>query len=146
MNILIIDDEVVMRSLVALAIQRKGYTVHSVATPAQAQEYLATATPDLIILDVMMPNIDGITYCRRLRSQSSTAEIPIIMFSALGDNRSRQNALAAGATHYCHKLNMYDELFELIHANLHEPKRQLYHPALKMMKAVTAPAGQSKSH
>ncbi len=146
MDILIVDDEVVMRSLVALAIQRDGYSVTVAASAAQALDYLATTTPNLIILDVMMPQLDGITFCRQLRSDPATAKIPIIIFSAAGDERSKRKALAAGATHFCHKLSMYDDLFELIHENLHPAQQQRYPQPIKKSQAAAVQAGQSKLH
>jgi DNA-binding response OmpR family regulator len=146
MDILIVDDEMVMRSLIALAIQRKGYSVTSVATPAQALEYLDTTTPELIILDVMMPQVDGITFCRRLRSHSATEQIPIIMFSALGDERTKLNALNAGATHYCHKLTMYDDLFTMVHDSLEAGQVRRCKQPLTTVEEAAVQAGPNKLH
>jgi DNA-binding response OmpR family regulator len=146
MDILIVDDEVVMRSLVALAVQRKGYSVTVAADSAQALEYLASHTPDMIILDVMMPQIDGITFCRRLRSRPATEQTPIIMFTALEDERTKQNALAAGANHYCHKLSMYDQLYELIHESLQHRQRRLCKQPVTSAEESIIQANQSKLH
>lgn len=146
MDILIVDDEVVMRSLVTLAVQRKGYSVTAAENPAQALEFLATHTPDIIILDVMMPEIDGITFCRRLRSRPATAQTPIIMFTALEDERTRQNALAAGADYYCHKLSMYDELYRLIHESAQTRQRRLCKQPVTNAEEAGVRASQSKLH
>jgi DNA-binding response OmpR family regulator len=146
MDILIVDDEVVMRSLVALAVQREGHSVAVAADAAQAMDYLATHTPDMIILDVMMPQVDGITLCRRLRSQPATEQTPIIVFTALEDERTKQKALAAGANHFCHKLSMYDQLYDLIHESLQSRQRRLCKQPVTSAEEAAVRANQSKLH
>jgi DNA-binding response OmpR family regulator len=116
MEILVIDDEIVMRSLVTIAMQRNGYTVVNIDDPLEALEYLKNSTPDCIILDIMMPGIDGISLCRRIRSV--TESTPIIIFSALGDNTSIENAYDAGANLYLHKLRLPHELAAIVRNTL----------------------------
>jgi DNA-binding response OmpR family regulator len=116
------------------------------ADAAEALEYLATHTPDMIILDVMMPQVDGITLCRRLRSQPATQQTPIIMFTALEDERTKQKALAAGADHYCHKLSMYDQLYELIHENFQARQRRLCKQPVTPAEEAAIRANQNKLH
>jgi len=112
MEILVIDDEMVMRSLITIALQRKGYTVFNVDNPYEAIRYLKESMPDLIVLDVMMPGMDGIKLCRHIRAQAS--EVPIIVFSAVDDKRSIESAYDAGANIYLHKLQLTDELVDVV--------------------------------
>ena len=67
---------------------------------AQAFQRLAVRQPDLILLDLLMPQMDGFEVCRRLRSDASTRNIPILIISALDDPESRARAASAGATAY----------------------------------------------
>jgi DNA-binding response OmpR family regulator len=117
-KILVVDDEKVMRSLVTIAMQRNGYTVIDAGSSSQALEYLNRTTPDLIILDVLMPGMNGIELCRRIRSRAATMNTPIIMFSALGDNDAISDALAAGADRYLHKLNLFGDLVATVESTL----------------------------
>ena len=99
-QILIVDDEMVMRSLITIAMQRSGYTVINADNSFQALDYLNSTTPDLIILDIMMPGMNGIDLCRRIRALPDTTTTPIIVFSALGDEDTIHHALDAGADGY----------------------------------------------
>lgn len=117
-KILIVDDETVMRSLVTIAMQRNGYAVIDADDYLQALDYLESATPDLIILDILMPGVNGIELCRRIRSRAATNKTPIIVFSALGDENTMNNALAAGANRYLHKLNLFSELVSVVDRTL----------------------------
>jgi two-component system response regulator MtrA len=125
MDILVIDDEMVMRSLVTIAMQRSGYNVVNIEDPLQALDYLKTSVPDCIILDIMMPGIDGLDLCRRIRRY--TATIPIVIFSALGDENSIQNAYKAGANAFMHKLRLPHELAAVVEQTLQAGPHILAH-------------------
>ena len=117
-HIMVVDDEMVMRSLVTIAMQRGGYSVIEMDNPYRALDYLERSTPDLIILDMMMPGMSGVELCRRIRERAATAMTPIIMFSARDDKRHISEALAAGATNYMYKLKPSRELLEMVHNEL----------------------------
>lgn len=123
-QIMVVDDEMVMRSLVTIAMQRGGYSVVEMDNPYKALDYLERETPDLIIVDMMMPGMSGVELCRRIRERATTAMTPIIMFSARDDKRHIREALAAGATNYMYKLRPSRELLEMVHNELVE---QQYH-------------------
>lgn len=123
-NILVIDDEMVMRSLVSIAMQRNGYTVVEAENPYKALAYLEKDTPDLIIMDMMMPGMSGVELCRRIRERAATAMTPIIVFSAKDEKRQIREALAAGATRYLYKLRPSNELIELVQSELVEAQYQ----------------------
>jgi DNA-binding response OmpR family regulator len=75
-----------------------------------ALDLLDNTTPDLIILDLMMPGMDGVELCRRVRAREQTADTPILMLSALNDAENIKRALAAGATDYLSKLTPHREV------------------------------------
>ena len=128
-KILIIDDEMVMRSLIAIAMQRSGYAVADADNPFQALDYLDSTTPDLIILDIMMPGMNGIDLCRRIRSNPATSHTPIIVFSAIADENTINNAMSAGANQYLHKLHLFGELVSTVKHSLTDASAPFTHPA-----------------
>jgi CheY-like chemotaxis protein len=81
-KILIVDDDVDSLKLIGLMLQRNGYEVVAASAGNQALSKAASEHPDLIILDVMMPDMNGYEVCRRLRGNTQTQGIPIIMFTA----------------------------------------------------------------
>ena len=119
-QILVVDDEMVMRSLVTIALQRKGYSVTQMDNPFKALSSIDQEVPDLIILDLMMPGMNGIEFCRRIREQSATANVPIIIFSARDNDWQIKEALNAGATVYLHKLQSSSDLVEMVNGLLTE--------------------------
>nr|MBN1229804.1 response regulator [Anaerolineae bacterium] len=102
-TILAVDDEVRALTLISLMLERGGYQVIKALNGYEALELLDQSTPDLIILDVMMPGLDGITLCRLIRERPATADVPIVILSALGDPASIEEGYQAGASDYLHK-------------------------------------------
>src|SRR5688572_18476590 len=101
--ILIVDDEPVGRKTLEALLLTQNYEL---AFASNGQEALAQAEalrPDLILLDVMMPELDGFETCRRLRTHPQLAEVPIIMVTALDDRDSRLEGIAAGADDFISK-------------------------------------------
>lgn len=120
-KVLIVDDEMVMRSLITIAMQRIGCVVIDFDNPNMALDFLDTTTPDLIILDILMPGINGLELCRRIRARPATHKTPIIIFSALGDENTIKQAAAVGADRFLHKLRLFSELTMLVQDMLFEP-------------------------
>jgi pilus assembly protein CpaE len=81
-KILIIDDDVDTLKLVGLMLQRQGYQIAAASNGKQGLEQAEADIPDLILLDVMMPGMDGYEVARQLRANSETVNIPILMFTA----------------------------------------------------------------
>jgi len=81
-KILIVDDDIDSLKLIGLMLQRQGYDIAAASAGSQALSKVMTDPPDLIILDVMRPDMDGDEGCRRLRANPQTQNIPIIMFTA----------------------------------------------------------------
>jgi len=95
--ILIVDDQLANRRLLEVLLAPEGYTTWSAASGREALERIALEAPDLILLDVMMPDMDGHTMARILKSKPLTSGIPIIMVTAMVDRHSRLGSLEAGA-------------------------------------------------
>jgi CheY-like chemotaxis protein/MinD-like ATPase involved in chromosome partitioning or flagellar assembly len=102
-KILIVDDDIETVRLVALMLKRKGYETVTANNGAQAIELAVTAKPSLIVLDIMMPDMDGYQVTVLLRNNPVTAEIPILMFTAKGQVDDKVTGYEAGADDYLTK-------------------------------------------
>jgi DNA-binding response OmpR family regulator len=102
------------RDLLRLMLERAGFTIQEAVDGVDALEKIKQDPPDLVILDVMMPGIDGFEVCRELRSSQATAELPIIMLSARAHSRAVREGLDAGADKYLSKLTSRKELIQNI--------------------------------
>jgi DNA-binding response OmpR family regulator len=100
-----------------------GFAVVEASDGTEALEIALKRVPDLVIADVMMPGIDGVELCRRLRSSPATAASPILLFSARGDVQTRLDAFAAGADDFVHKPFDPRELKARLAALLRRTKR-----------------------
>ena len=109
-QIMVVDDEVNILLLLDITLKRRGFTVLKANDSYSALMMLESATPDLFILDVMMPGMDGLELCRQIRARPETAQTPVIMLSARYDQRSVDRALAAGANAYLSKMTLHSEL------------------------------------
>lgn len=96
-TILIVDDEASVRKILETRLKLKGYTVLTAANGQEALDTFDSQVPDLLVLDIMMPNLDGYAVCKTLRKKS---EIPIIMLTALSDVSRRVKGLEMGADDY----------------------------------------------
>jgi diguanylate cyclase (GGDEF)-like protein len=102
-TILIVDDEPYNRKLLELLLRAEGYLTLSAAGAPEAMAVIATSPPDLILLDVMMPEMDGYQLAAMLKADSSTLNIPIIMLTAQSDRTARLAGLRAGAEEFLTK-------------------------------------------
>jgi CheY-like chemotaxis protein len=94
-RVLLADDDPRVLSVVSRYLSLEGYEMSTVADGEAAVAKATTEQPDLIILDIMMPGIDGIEACRRIRANAATAQTPVLMFSALSEEA--EAARLAGA-------------------------------------------------
>ncbi len=99
-RILVVDDETSIREVLTRYLEREGYRVEVAADGQSALLAAATSTPDLIVLDLMLPGIDGLEVCRRLRSQSA---VPIIMLTARDEEADKLIGFTTGADDYLTK-------------------------------------------
>ncbi len=110
-KILVIDDEVELRRFIKLRLSRAGYKVFEAGNGIEGLEQLYKVKPHLVILDIMMPKMDGWETCRRIREIS---DIPILILSAKGDRGSKVKGLDLGANDYLAKPFAGSELLEKI--------------------------------
>jgi len=99
-RILVVEDESALSTLLRYNLESQGYEVEAVARGDEADIRLKEDTPDLVILDWMLPGISGIELCRRLRARPETSEVPIIILTARGEESERVRGLATGADDY----------------------------------------------
>jgi len=102
-TILIVDDEPSGRDTLESILEPEGYTLVMAENGYQAIEKALVIQPDVILLDVMMPGMNGFEVCRRIREEKNLAEIPILFLTALDDRRSLLNGLEAGADEFISK-------------------------------------------
>jgi CheY-like chemotaxis protein len=98
-HVLVVDDDPRLLHIVAMYLGIEGYDVAIAANGEEGLAEMQKRRPDLVILDIMMPGIDGIEACRRIRADPDTADIPVLMFSALSGDEDVERARLAGANH-----------------------------------------------
>ncbi len=102
-TILIVDDEAPIREMVAITLEMAGYKCFEAADAKEAHAQVVDHKPDLILLDWMLPGISGIELARRLKRNEMTAEIPIVMLTAKGEEDHKIRGLETGADDYITK-------------------------------------------
>jgi two-component system response regulator MprA len=116
MRVLVVDDEPSVRTSLERALRLEGYDVTLAEDGADALRQLATSVPDAVVLDVLMPNVDGIEVCRRLRAAEDAT--PVLMLTARDSVTDRVAGLDAGADDYLVKPFALEELFARLRALL----------------------------
>jgi two-component system phosphate regulon response regulator PhoB len=99
-RILIVEDEEPLTMLLRYNLEAEGYEVETSARGDEADTRLKESTPDLVVLDWMLPGLSGIELCRRLRARPETRQLPIIMLTARGEESEKVRGLATGADDY----------------------------------------------
>lgn len=102
-RVLVVDDEAGNRDLLGRRLQREGYTVVSAAGGRDALALMAREPVDVVLLDVMMPDLDGLAVLERLKADAATRDVPVIMISALDDLQAIARCIEAGALDYLPK-------------------------------------------
>jgi two-component system phosphate regulon response regulator PhoB len=102
-TILVVDDEEDIRELVTLNLRREGYDVVTCETGEQALKQVAAKAPGAVILDLMLPGIDGLEVCRRLKADAKTQQLPVVMLTAKGEEADIVTGLELGADDYVTK-------------------------------------------
>lgn len=117
-SILLVDDDPNLRELLRQMLELGGYDVEEAEDGVEALEKVEIEPPDALILDVMMPNMDGISVCKTLRAGHDTSHIPIIMLSGKTQKKAVEEGLAAGANKYLCKPIAFDDLILSLRAVL----------------------------
>lgn len=120
-KILVVDDEESIRAVLSFTLERAGYAVEAAANGDEALNKAYTFKPDLIILDLMMPMIDGWEVLRLLRADTETEHVPVLLLTAKGELRDKMFALQQGAADYVvkpfNKTDLLDRIARLIGQN-----------------------------
>src|SRR5215510_7684285 len=117
-RVLIVEDEPDIRDLLTFHLERDGFQVARAGTGTEALRQVRLSPPDLLILDLMLPEMDGLEVCRRLRADAATTTLPIIMLTAKGDEVDRVVGLEIGADDYIVKPFSPKELIARVRAVL----------------------------
>jgi DNA-binding response OmpR family regulator len=117
-KILVVDDDLDTLKLVGMMLQRQGFSIIAAVNGAQALAKVPAEKPDLILLDVMMPDYDGFEVCRRIRSDPAFASVPILMFTAKAQVDDKVKGFEAGADDYLPKPTHPAELLAHVKALL----------------------------
>ncbi|CAN5537824.1 response regulator transcription factor [soil metagenome] len=125
-QVLLVEDDDTVAEVVARYLEREGYEVRRVSDGAVALEAAASRPPDIVILDIMLPGMDGLEVCRRLRAR---APVPIIMLTALGEESDRIVGLELGADDYIAKPFSPRELIARVKSVLRRARGPLTPPA-----------------
>ena len=117
-RILAVDDDVSIAEFYETSLKLMGFDVRVAASASAAKEAIRLHRPDLILMDIMMPEQDGISFTRELRNDKKTSDIPIVMVSGLADAGTLQDALLFGAVGYLVKPVDHDTLKAKIDSTL----------------------------
>ncbi len=115
---MVVDDDPDVREVLALLLDKAGFDTIEADSGAQCLELLAAAHPSVILLDLMMPEMDGFEVCRALKRDPATAEIPVIVVTARDDNGSRMRAARLGASDFLVKPVSSERLIGRLKAQL----------------------------
>ena len=117
-TILIVEDEQDIRELLAYNLEKEGYATVQAADGKEGLDLARSRKPDLILLDLMLPKMDGLAVCRELERDSGTVRIPIIMLTARGEEEDRVRGLETGADDYVTKPFSPRQVIARVHAVL----------------------------
>ena len=117
-KILVVDDEIYIVHILDFSLGMEGYEVITALDGEQALEKARAEKPDLIVLDIMMPKLDGYETCKMLKGEDGTREIPVILLSAKGRNVDQKIGFEVGADDYITKPFSPRKLVERINAIL----------------------------
>lgn len=123
-QILVVDDEIGALKLIGIMLERGGFQVVEARDARAALDVLENTTPDMIILDVMMPGMNGIDLCKVIRSRDVTSTTPVLILSARGDAESIIHGIEAGANDYLPKPILHHDLVSKVREMLGEDVAQ----------------------
>ena len=122
-KVLAVDDEKDVLFIVSTALKAEGYEVHTAADGAECLELATQNPPDIIVLDVMMPKMDGFETLEKLREMDATREIPVVMLTGLSERDKKLEAIDHGVLHYIVKPFEIHNLIAKLQMALKEAER-----------------------
>jgi two-component system sensor histidine kinase ChiS len=122
--VLAVDDDPEMLALLNLMLRRKGYVVLKADSAGLALHLIKSFLPNLFVVDVLMPDMNGFELCERIRMMPHTANVPIIILTALNSTENRQRANDVGANAFIAKENLTSDLASEIQRLLYSDTRQ----------------------
>lgn len=117
-KVLVIDDEPAMHHLVQIILEVEGFEIVGMGNQTEAAEAVTSGKPDLIILDIMMPEVDGFEILRMLKGDEETRDIPVIVLTVRNMEEDVRKAKSLGADIYMTKPFQPSELVDAVHAAL----------------------------
>ena len=114
-RILVVEDNLATRTLLQHTLEMEGYEVEAVGDGATALERIRARTPNLVVLDVMMPGMDGFAVLEQIRADEGTRELPVVMLTALDDPDSTWKGWSAGCHYYMNKPFEPEDLISVVH-------------------------------
>ena len=127
-SVLLVDDDERMRELVRIELEREGYDVQEAASADEGLAAIESRKPELVLLDVMMPHVDGWEMLRRIQEQHGAGAIPVLMFSGQVDDAARRQAASSGARGFVGKPFDYTSPYWKEFESLIDNKRVKHHP------------------
>jgi CheY-like chemotaxis protein len=113
-TVLVVDDDEGVRELIAFLLDRAGYRAVTAADGPEALSVMASAHPDLVVLDMVMPGMSGVSVCGTIHADAATAGVPVIMMSGRATKAEISSAFASGASEYLDKPVHPGELVSLM--------------------------------
>lgn len=112
--VLVADDEPNIRETISFILEMEGFRVVLAEDGVSAWEKITALRPQVVLLDAMMPKLDGFSVCEKVRSEASLADVRVVMVTALGQRADRERALASGADRYVPKPFDEEELLRTL--------------------------------
>lgn len=114
-RILIVEDDVFLRQLLVEKFKKEGYIVREASDGREALQYIAENPPHIVILDLLMPEVDGFQVLEKLRADARTKDLPVVILSNLGEQEHVNRVKALGADDYLIKAHLFlDEIVEKV--------------------------------
>lgn len=144
-RVLVVDDDTTLRMALTRYLEKRSYLVQSVGSATEALSAIEVDPPDLIVSDVMMPEMDGFEFCRRLRATRTGQLVPFIFLSSKGEVEARIQGHSMGADDYLMKPFEPLELLAKIEAQL-ERSRRIHSEIVRLMQKVDLEGSTSSAH
>jgi len=113
-TILVVDDDKSLVKSLKYRLEKQGFSIHAAYGGKEALETVGAHRPDLVLLDIVMPGMDGYGVIKALKQKPSTAQIPIVVMTGVENVGSKIKAISVGATEFHHKSNGFDELLKTV--------------------------------